>query len=130
MTRFRKSILFLALAAGLAVPVGYFVGDRLNWGQRPFGKVPALEGRTLKSVVAEIGAPDAQTEFAMGEATIGEFRIELYNTYPPDHAETRHVRIRELIWHRTGYHVAVWLHQVNGEWVVLDTCRWKEGIVF
>lgn len=64
------------------------------------------------------------------ENCVGQFRIELFNTYPPNNPIARQAKIRELQWHRTRFHFAVWLHQVNEEWVVLDTCRWQEGVAF
>ncbi len=33
-------------------------------------------------------------------------------------------------WDDDGYWIALWLHQINGQWVVLDSCRWNKHVVF
>lgn len=81
-------------------------------------------------MIDHLGKPDRQLDYTMASSPGGEFRVELYNIYPPGDPKAAQTRIKELRWHRARYHIAAWLHQVNGEWVVLDTCRWKEGIVF
>ncbi|OAI40984.1 hypothetical protein AYO40_00450 [Planctomycetaceae bacterium SCGC AG-212-D15] len=115
------TVLFLAILASW----WYF-----DWGHKSVEKLPWLHGQSLAAVIAELGKPDSDFEYTMGTSPDGEFRVELYNTYPPHDPKTAHARIKELQWHRARYHVAVWMHQVNGQWVVLDTCRWKEGVVF
>ena len=89
-----------------------------------------LHGKSAKDVLAELGDPSLEFEYTLGKSPAGEFRVGLLNTYPPDDPKTADVRIKEMQWHRMRYHVAVWMHQVNGEWVVLNKCRWKEGTVF
>jgi hypothetical protein len=119
------------LVLGGMVPVVLGAGWwYFDWGHSPVEKLPWSHGQPLAEVVAELGQPHRQLEYAMAESPDGEFRIELYNTYPPNDPVAQKARIRELQWHRTGYDVAVWLHRVNGEWVVLDTCRWQAGIQF
>lgn len=101
-----------------------------DWGHDPVEKLPWLHGQPLAKVFAELGQPSQQLEYKMGNSPGGEFRVELYNTDPPNAPKTLDVRIKELQWRRTRYHIAVWMHLVNGEWLVLDTCRWREGIAF
>jgi hypothetical protein len=101
-----------------------------EWGHDHIEKLSRLHGKSLGAVLADLGEPDRQLDYTMANSPGGEFRVELYNTYPPGDPKAAQARIKELQWHRARYHIAVWLHQVNGEWVVLDTCRWKEGIVF
>jgi hypothetical protein len=101
----------------------------LPWENGPVGKITALHGRTVAEVAAELGEPNQTYEFSV-EDGVDEFRIELLNTYPPGQARSRGVRIREWQWKYREFSVAVWFHLVDGQWVVLDTCRWKKGIVF
>jgi hypothetical protein len=115
------------IAGILAVGVSWW---HFDWGHEPVEKLAHLHGKPLDAVIAILGQPDRQLDYTMAESPGGEFRVELYNTYPPGDPEAAQARIKELQWHRARYHVAVWMHQVNGEWVVLDTCRWKEGVVF
>lgn len=89
-----------------------------DWGHDPVEKLPWLHGQPLMKVFAELGQPYHQLEYTMGKSPGGEFRVELYNTYPPNDRETMDVRIKELQWHRSRYHIAVWTHLVNGEWIV------------
>jgi hypothetical protein len=113
------------VAVGVGVACWYF-----DWGHDRVEKLPRLHGQPLETVLASLGEPDRQLDYTMAASPGGEFRVELYNTYPPGDPTAAKARIKELQWHRTRYHIAVWLHQVNGEWVGLNTCRWKEGVVF
>jgi hypothetical protein len=115
----------LVVSAGAGVSWWYFDG-----GHQPVEKLSYLHGQPLESVIARLGKPDRQLEYKMAKSPGGEFRVELYNTYPPGDANAAEARIKELQWHRTRYHIAVWLHKVDDRWVVLNTCRWMEGIVF
>ena len=101
-----------------------------DWGHEPVEKLPRLHGKSLDAVIADLREPDWQLDYTMADSPGGEFRVELYNTYPPGNAMAMQARIKELQWHRTRYYIAVWLHRVNGEWIALDSCRWKEGIEF
>jgi hypothetical protein len=115
------------LALGLAIGVSWWYFDL---GHDFIERLPWLHGQPIGIVVRELGQPDRQLEYAMKESPGGEFRIELYNTYPPDDPIAQETHILELQWHRTRYDIAVWLHQINGEWRVLDTCRWKASVNF
>jgi hypothetical protein len=123
-----------AIIAGSTIVIGVLAFAAswwyFDWGHAPVEKLPGLHGRSMGAVVAVLGEPARQSEFSMGPGRLTEFQIELYNTYPPNHPKTAGVRIKELHWDWPRYHVAVWMHLVNGEWIVLDTCRWQEGVVF
>jgi hypothetical protein len=110
---------------GLPVDAGVEIGD----DGRP-AKMPWLVGLSLKEVIANLGEPIRRLEYTMEDSPGGEFRIELYNTYPPNNRAAMKAKILELQWDRPGYHMCVWLHEVNGEWKALDTCRWPEGTAF
>ncbi len=102
------------------------------WVQDPdarVGKVKALHGADENRVLSELGEPNETFEFPV-EEFYGEFRIELWNTYPPDDTRSRGVRILEWQWRYKEFSFAVWFHKVDGRWIVLDTCRWKKGIAF
>ena len=99
-------------------------------GHRHVEKLPWLHDQALATVLTELGEPDRKMEYTIADSPNGEFRVELYNTYPPNDPIAKQARILELQWHHVRYKIAVWLHQVNGNWVVQDPCRWKEGVVF
>lgn len=101
----------------------------LDLGHAPVEKVERLHGLPVAKVLAEFGEPTYSYEFPMKERA-GEFSIELWNFYPPDDPTVADVRIQELTWKHWGYSVAVWFHQVDGEWVALDSCRWQKGVEF
>jgi hypothetical protein len=115
------------IAGVLAVSISWWCFD---WGHDSVEKIPRLHGKSLDAVIADLKKPGQQLEYTMRENPGGEFRVELCNTYAPSDPRAADARIKELQWHRPRYHIAVWFHQVDGEWVVLDTCRWKEGTVF
>jgi hypothetical protein len=125
----RRTVLIAgtSVLALLAVGTSWWYFD---WGHADVERLPDLRGKPLDAVITSFGEPDQQFEYTMADSPGGEFRVELHNTYPPDDAEAAQAKIRELQWHRVRYHVAVWMHQVHGEWVVLNTWRWKAGVDF
>lgn len=124
-TALLASTAMIAGTVALAVSCWYF-----DWAHDQVEKLPRLHGKSREAVVAELGEPDCQLDYTMANSPGGEFRVELYNTYPPGDPKGSQARIQELQWHRARYYIAVWLHQVNGEWVVLNALRWKQGVVF
>jgi hypothetical protein len=95
----------------------------------PTGKLPAMHGQSREQVVSQLGRPQRADEFPMSRA-IGEFRIELQNTYPLGNPTNADVRIEELTWRDGDHWITLWLHQVKGQWVVLESCRWHKDVVF
>jgi hypothetical protein len=87
-----------------------------------------LEGTSEADVLAEFGAPTSKREFRMADCC-HEFEIELYNTYPPDKGHDD-VVIREWAWDYDGYALTVWLHEVDGNWKVLETSRYNDDVEF
>jgi hypothetical protein len=126
----QRRIPLLVVGAVMVVAASLAVAWYFDVGHDPVERLGHLNGKQLRAVLAELGEPDRQLEYTMGESPGGEFRVELYNTYPPNDPKARQARIRELQWHRARYSIAVWLHQINGEWVILDTCRWQKGVEF
>ena len=89
----------------------------------------ALEGKPLTDVLAELGPPTTEREFAMRDCC-HEFEIELYNTYPPGEPAHADVKVRECTWKYAGYSVTAWSHLVGDVWTVLDTSRYADGVEF
>jgi hypothetical protein len=92
-------------------------------------KIPRLHGLHVEKVIEEFKTPSYSETYTMNEA-VGEFRVELYNTYPLTDPKNHEVQIKELWWKDGNYNITVWFHQVNGKWVVLDTCRWHKDVQF
>jgi hypothetical protein len=40
------------------------------------------------------------------------------------------VMIEESSWNDGDYWITLWFHQVNGQWLVLDSCRWQKDVRF
>jgi hypothetical protein len=87
-----------------------------------------LEGKPEAEVLAALGEPTTKREFQMRECCT-EFQIEIYNTYPPG-AGHDDVLIREWTWDYEGYAVTIWLHEHDGAWLALDTCRYSDDVEF
>ncbi|MGC9367338.1 MAG: hypothetical protein ACP5FK_09920 [bacterium] len=92
-------------------------------------KIFTLHGKTREEVIEELGEPKYSESYTVGEAR-GEFRVELYNTYPLTDSGNLDVPIQELWWEDGDYYITLWLHQVNGEWVVLNSYRWHKDLEF
>jgi len=122
------------LAVGVAGLVVTWWGGYMGFQAARIGrptKVPRLHGLTAEAVIAELGPPARDYEFAIGDAVAWvEFRIELHNFYPPSDPRSAAVPIRECQWDYPGHHLAAWFHRVDGQWIVLDTGQWPEGFEF
>lgn len=56
--------------------------------------------------------------------------MEIHNTYDPTDPKVEGVEFKELRWDRAGFTKAVFMHQVDGTWPELESCRWKDGVAF
>lgn len=92
-------------------------------------KVHDLHDKTMEEVIEELGEPKYSESYTVGEAS-GEFRVELYNTYPLSDSNNLKVPIQELWWEDGDYNLTLWFHQVKGVWVVLNSCRWHKDVEF
>lgn len=126
MRRRHRSLIASGIILGILLAMGWCL---FSLWPTPLQKIPSLHGLTVRQVTAKLGQPDRQSQFPMS-AVGSEFRIELRNTYPPDVPGNASVPILELQWDHLTYHVAVWFHRVDGQWVALDTCRWQRGTQF
>jgi hypothetical protein len=93
-------------------------------------QMPDLHGRAIEEVTHRLGEPDTELSFTMGNSPGGEFRVPLFNYYPPDRPGSRNVAIKELWWRHSRYTVVIWFHKDEDHWVAFDSCRWKKGIAF
>ena len=91
-------------------------------------ELPELHGQTDAQILAHMGPPTSKEALTMGECCT-EYDIELYNTYPPNVGHDA-VKIERWTWIYDGFVVALWFHQVDGTWTVLDTVRYDEGTEF
>ena len=85
-----------------------------------------LRRQDLDAVLVALGPPATESEFAMSECC-SEFRIELWNTYPPDDPAAESVRIRELTWDLSGHYLTVWADSASGRWQVLENVIYPQG---
>ncbi len=112
----------ILVACSLALAIFFLFDDTVK-------TVPELHGKTDIRILDDLGSPDHESEFTMAEA-IGEIRIGLFNTYPLDSPDIASIEIREWTWRYTFYTLTVWFHRPDGSWVVLDTCRYRNGTMF
>jgi len=90
-----------------------------------------FHGMTEAAVIAEQGAPGSSNVMTLKRGVeLPELYVEIHNTYHPDDPATDGVKIKELRWDRAGFTEAVFMHEVGGSWVVLESCRWKDGVAF
>jgi len=111
-------------AALLAAAIWYF-----DIPHAAVEKVPSLHGDSVDQIMDRLGHPAHEFWFAMDEA-VGEFRVELFNFYPPKSPDNDKVEIRESTWEYSRHRLTVWFHRPNGVWVALDTCRYRNYVRF
>ena len=125
--RFKIATLLLAT---LALAIAFSVGTW--WFDLPHSdveSVPSLHGMTAPAIISQLGEPDEKYQFTMDECG-DEFRVTLFNTYPPGLANLSSIEIQEWTWRYSRHRLTVWLHKPNEAWVVLDSCRYKNGVMF
>ena len=88
-----------------------------------------FSGQQIDALTCELGTPDHEMAYTMDEC-VGELRVTLFNTYPPDMPELAKVEIRELTWDLPSNKFTAWLHRPNGQWVILETFRYDTEAVF
>jgi hypothetical protein len=91
--------------------------------------LPQYHGRTRQSVESVLGKPLQTDTFPMTQAA-NEMRSRLFNTYPLSNPANAKVIIQESQWDDGNYWITLWFHQVNGQWIVLDSCRWRKDVLF
>ena len=75
------------------------------------------------------GESASSTEFKIGDG-VPEFRIELYNDFPPGDPASAEVRIKEDTWRLDGYRFTMWSHQPEGRWQALQAVSYVDGVQF
>ncbi|MCK5218406.1 hypothetical protein KAR10_02715 [bacterium] len=92
-------------------------------------KMNDLHGFNIIQAIEKLGFPEKGETFLMKEV-VGEFRVELLNTYPVSKKENQNVKIKEVNWQDGKYNITLWFHQVNSKWIVLNSLRWPTGTDF
>ncbi len=95
----------------------------------PVTRIPGLRGMALETLMEEYDEPAQSAIFTMNRG-LDRFRMRLLYYYPRSDPRNRFVRIKELWWKDGVYNITVWFHQVDGDWIVLDSCRWHENTIF
>lgn len=91
--------------------------------------LPELEGRTPREVIAELGSPVAIAVFRPDEAN-AHYQDSIRDVHPPDQGNAGSLWIAEFRWKYPGLTVVVWFHTAGGQWVVLHSLRWQDGVKF
>jgi hypothetical protein len=92
-------------------------------------KLAKYHGWSRAQTVETLGEPQQDVTFPMSKAS-GEFRVELQNTYPLTNPANSTVQIEEMTWRDGDYWITLWLHKIDEQWVVLDSCRWHKDVQF
>jgi len=95
----------------------------------PVTSLPQYHGQSRRAVESALGKPTRTDKYPMSQA-VGEMRAPLFNAYPTSNPANANVPIEESWWKDGDYWITLWFHQVNGQWVVLDSCRWHKDVRF
>lgn len=91
--------------------------------------LPHYHGQSRQAVKSRLGKPIRIDKYTMSQA-VGEMRAPLFKTYPTSNPANANVLIEESSWKDGDYWITLWFHQVNGQWIVLDSCRWHKDVKF
>ncbi len=121
-----KIFLFLAVVVVVAITVGLVafpdppVQDlNRNW-----------KGKSLLELTREFPGGAIYDQVYPATNIAGELRVPISKTYPIDDPKSAGVLIHELWWRRGDLNYTFFLHQVDGQWVVLDAVKWRKDVVF
>ena len=92
-------------------------------------KMTNLNGLTIEEAIGKLGIPEKCETFLMNDV-VGEFHVELFNTYPIAKKENRNVEIKEFNWRDGDYNITLWFHNISGKWIVFESLRWLVGTEF
>jgi hypothetical protein len=105
----------------------YAISWYIDFGHAPVERSIALQGKTEREIDAVLGKCDYSNSFMLNDG-LDQLRIELLNHYSNE--QISYVKIYEKRWRFRRYTIVVWFHYVNGEWVVIDNCRFQAGVKF
>jgi len=89
-----------------------------------------LSGRKAEDLTAKNGIPDDAEFFLIGDG-LSEFRIELYNDFPPSDPATAKVNVLEYTWKYDGYAVTAWLvESEKRNWRVKQAVAYLDTVEF
>lgn len=91
---------------------------------------PVYHGLNRKEVIRVLGQPDEQLKYQLKDAIGGLREPALKKHYKVEDESNRHVEIEELWWRDGAFWLTLWLHRVNHNWVVFESCRWRATIQF
>jgi hypothetical protein len=100
------------------------------WADRyfaEFGPIKHLHGRGKAEVVQELGQPDETHTFTLANISEGPVRDKILELYPKE-PENGTITFLEMYWIEKGAEkrdliTRVWLHQVDGQWLVFFSNR-------
>lgn len=122
---------FTFLLLGFAIVTAALLSGRLYYLKGHAGTLSDLHGKTEKQVLSHLGEAATSHLFHLEHGTtLPEKYIAIHNTYHPEDVSIDGVVIRELVWHKWGYDIFLYLHQVDGDWVVLESAwmgHWLES---
>ncbi len=133
MRKFQFSLRTLVLVVVLLGFVGLglsYCAWYFDWGHQDIEQVTELHGLTMEAVEARLGPPGKQGEMKIRDCANSRSLRFLLVHYPITKPGNADVTIRALQGEFHSYFLTIWFHQVNGEWVVLDTCRWHKDVQF
>lgn len=90
-----------------------------------------VRGKPMDELVKLYGPPHKTYEVKMDEG-VPEFRIELYNDYPPGEPQSKGIIITEHTYRydEDGYQATIWYHDVAGTMTALQAVSWNDGVKF
>jgi hypothetical protein len=114
----RNATLFFLLAATLLCSC------------KPVGEEPRWIGLAESQMTKEMGTPAwSKTFWLSSDSRLYEYQSGLAPFIPKNKGEA--IEVKELRWEGFRKNTAVWLKQdETGQWVVIATLYWREGVQF
>lgn len=86
---------------------------------------------SMAEAVARYGEPTMSEQFIV-DGALSEFRIGLYNIYPPAAYRSKKITLAELTWEKDGQqNITVWYEaDSEGQWRPKHSLEWAKGSEF
>ncbi len=134
MAQRRVGIMMVLLLCGSVGLLAYaYREDLRQWSHADVEQLPHLHGLSLEQVRDELGRASRLMQVSPdgglpGDAALARFRTEVMQAHADAQADGSKLQLKESRWHYSKHDVVVWFRQIKGQWLAVDSRRWKAGL--
>ncbi|WP_371328698.1 hypothetical protein [Hafnia sp. HMSC23F03] len=125
MNRMHLIIVFIFLLGGLTISSMARIPEHVYLNES--GMLKGVEDNIL---LKEYGQPEHQF-IKPRYKFVGEYYIDIENTYRSTNPELKNIPIKEMFWHiNSNLNLTCWFHYKDRKWTVISYIFWEPGTLF